>query len=90
MNGKGWDGDPPLANAILGEHSEIVILLLDNGADICNNFVRDAIYGSNKEIYYILCQYGYEYACKLMVWCQRFTFKSLRESKLVMLIALLS
>ena len=32
INGKGWDGDTPLANAIRGEHPEIIILLLNAGA----------------------------------------------------------
>ena len=69
VNGKGWDGDTPLANAIRGEHTEIIILLLMKGEDINNKFVMDAIYGSekrhNKEIWNILCKYGNEYSCNL-------------------------
>ena len=44
VNGKGWDGDTPLANAIREEHPKIVELLLSNGASIENEFVRDAIH----------------------------------------------
>ena len=65
VNGKCWDGCTPLTNEIRGDQKEIIILLLENGADINNNFVRDATYGVNKEIIDILCQYSDDYACKL-------------------------
>lgn len=44
VNGKGWDGDTPLANAIREEHPKIVELLLSKGASIENDFVQDAIH----------------------------------------------
>ena len=62
-NGKGWDGDTPLANAIRGEHPEIIILLLNAGADINKKFIRNAIYETKVEILIILCSYGDEYSC---------------------------
>ena len=61
--GKGWDGDTPLANAIRGEHPEIIILLLNAGADINNKFVRNALYETKVEILIILCSYDDEYSC---------------------------
>lgn len=49
LNGKGWDGDTPLANAIRGKHSKIVTLLLERGADTTNEHVQQAIYDSKDE-----------------------------------------
>ena len=63
VNGKDWDGDTPLANAIRGKHKGIVILLLDAETDINNNFVRDALYKTNMEILIILCSYCDKYSC---------------------------
>lgn len=55
VNGKGWDGDTPLANAIRSEHPEIVELLLSKGADTRNEFVQEAIAGcENQEIVELL------------------------------------
>ncbi len=48
-NGKGWDGDTPLANAIRGEHVEVVKILLENGSETNNEFVQEAIYSSNNK-----------------------------------------
>jgi ankyrin repeat protein len=48
-NGKGWDGDTPLANAIRGRNLEIVKILLENGADTKNEFVLEAIHKSKDE-----------------------------------------
>ena len=61
--GKGWDGDAPLLNAIQGEHKKTVILLLDAGAEINNDFVQGAFYKTNMEILINLFSYGEKYFC---------------------------
>ena len=48
-NGRGWDGDTPLANAIRGEHLGIVEILLERGAGTDNEFVQEAIHQSKDE-----------------------------------------
>ena len=48
-SGKGWDGDTPLANAIRGEHNEVVKVLLEHGADTKCEVVLQAVYDSEDE-----------------------------------------